>query len=366
MTHVESFNPDRLTLARQRRGLTKVALALAAEVAPRTITQYERGAQVPRESTLERIAAALEYPEVYFSLESPDSPDAQATSFRALSRMSARTRDQALSFAATAVDLSNWISERFTTPAPDIPQLSDLPPSLAADALRREWALGAVPLPHAIDLLEAHGVRVFSLPQELDSVDANSFWRDDQPFVMLNRSKSSERSRFDVAHELGHLTMHDEHSAHGRDAEAQANEFASTLMMPEADIRAYAPTDPTLAELIQLKRRWGVSLSALTRRLYRLDLLSEWQYRAHFIDMSRKGYRKHEPNSLPMERSQVLDEVVARCDRRGITPRDIAHELSIPINDLQALIFGLEVLARSQLGTDSPTVHPPPHFRVVR
>ncbi len=344
----ESLNPSRLTLARERRGLTKVGLALAVELAPRTITQYERGAQEPRPETIRKIANALDFPDAFFTRDDPDGPSIEAASFRAKSRMSARVRDQVLGFAAIAMDLSHWIDHRFITPRPDVPQFRNVAPSLAAASLRREWGLGEAPLPHTIDLVESHGVRVFSLPHELDKVDANSFWQDDRPFILLNRSKSAERSRFDIAHELGHLTMHDGHSAHGKLAEAQANDFASAFMMPEADVVAHAPANPTLTSLTSIKRRWGVSLSALVRRLYKLGLLSEWQYRDLFINISRRGYRTSEPAGLPIERSQAIDNILSACAQVRISLQDIARELAMPSNDLNAMMFGLELLAGQQ------------------
>ncbi len=334
--------------------MTKVGLAMAVDLAPRTITQYERGAQLPRQETLSRIAATLDFPESFFAQDDLDSPAVEAASFRAVSRMSARSRDQALSFAATAVDFSRWIDERFVIPTLNVPQFSDTAPELAADALRHEWGLSQAPIGHTIDLAERHGVRVFSLPRELADVDAYSFWLDSQPFILLNRSKSTERSRFDIAHELGHLTMHSSSKAHGKQAEQEANDFAAAFMMPEGDVIAYAPPAPTLPALIRLKRRWGVSLPALTRRLFKLNVLSEWQYRALFIDISRRGYRTDEPNSLPPERSQVIDKILHACADMNITPAAIANALSIQVRDLNDMTFGFDLVV------DHP-IEPPPY-----
>ncbi|RBI65406.1 hypothetical protein DQ400_18155 [Vreelandella sulfidaeris] len=50
-------------------------------------------------------------------------------------------------------------------------------------------------------------------------------------FVFLNIQKSSEHSRFDAAHELGHLTLHKHAGAHGKEAEREANAFASSLCL---------------------------------------------------------------------------------------------------------------------------------------
>ena len=344
MERTEFFNPARLSIARDRRGMTKVGLAVEVGVAPRTITQYERGAQTPRENTLQRIASVLRFPASFFTRDDPDGPSVEALSFRALSRMSARARNQALGFAAVAMDFADWIDENFATPTPNVPQFFGVPPSLAAPALRREWGLGEAPLPHLLDLVETHGVRVFSLPRELDSVDASSFWRNARPYIFLNCSKSAERGRFDIAHELGHLVMHDADTAHGKQAEADANQFAAAFLMPEAEVAAYVPPNPTIGMLIDLKKRWGVSLAALTHRCHQLGIMSKWRYRDMFIDISRRGFRTREPEGLPIERSQILDSILDVSATSNVRPHDIARELSINVADLNAMIFGLELV----------------------
>jgi len=49
---------------------------------------------------------------------------------------------------------------------------------------------------------------VCSLAEQCREVDAFSLWRHGSPFVFLNTQKTPEHSRFDVAHELGHLVLH--------------------------------------------------------------------------------------------------------------------------------------------------------------
>jgi hypothetical protein len=81
-------------------------------------------------------------------------------------------------------------------------------PDTAALYLRQNWGLGERPIPNMLKLLEAKGVRVFSLAENTKAVDAFSVWRNGLPYVFLNIAKSAERSRFDASHELGHLVMH--------------------------------------------------------------------------------------------------------------------------------------------------------------
>ncbi len=87
--------------------------------------------------------------------------------------------------------------------------------------------------------------------------------------------------------------------------------------MPRSSVLGYAPKFISIDALLQLKKIWGVSISALTYRMHRLGLLSEWQYRELFMQISQRGYRKAEPDSLPRETSQVLAKVFAALRSEG-------------------------------------------------
>ena len=335
------FNPQRLTVARQCRGLTKLALANAVDLTPRTITNFERGEGTPDSDIIDRLATALSFPRAFFSRADLASPDLRSTSFRALSRMTARTRDQALGFGSTALALSEWLDQWFITPEPNVPHYQSLDPSLAAAALRRHWRLGQQPLPNLIQLAETNGVRIFSLPQDLVGVDAFSFWIDQRPYIFLNTHKSTEHSRFDIAHELGHLTMHWQGIERSRLTEQQAQEFGSVFLMPEEDITGYCHHNPALSDLIELKERWGVSVAALAYRLHNVGFMTDWRYRAMFIEISKHGYRTSEPRPRPPEVSAILSKVLQVNAEEGRTRADIAADLAISLRDLHDITFGL-------------------------
>jgi Zn-dependent peptidase ImmA (M78 family) len=60
----------------------------------------------------------------------------------------------------------------------------------------------------------------------------------------------------------------------GRDAETEANNFASSFLMPQADVRSRLPFVSKLADLVVAKKRWGVSVAALAYRLHKLGILA--------------------------------------------------------------------------------------------
>lgn len=335
------FNPSRLTLARQRRGLTKAKLAAETKLTVRSISAFEAGEMAPSERTLTELAQALRFPVSFFQAEGLELLRSDAVSFRALSTLTASRRDSAISAGAIAIALSKWIDSKFNLPCPNIPDLRGYTPEAAADALRAAWGLGERPIKNMVHRLEANGVRVFSLVEECKQVDAFSTWRDDKAYVFLNTMKSGERSRFDAAHELGHLVLHRHGGPQGRPAETEADQFASAFLMPKASVLAAAPRMPTLAQLVRLKQTWQVSVAALAHRLFSLKLLSEWQYRTLCIEIAKSGYRTNEPEGIKRETSQVLASVFQALREEGISRTDVARELFIDIKELDSLIFGL-------------------------
>jgi Zn-dependent peptidase ImmA (M78 family)/DNA-binding XRE family transcriptional regulator len=361
--HIEKINPTRLTFARKRRGYRKNELAEQIGVDVRSITGYELGETEPRRDIFIRLQSALGFPEGFFCGPNLDEPTEQSASFRALSKMSAKHRDMALTQGGIAFLFSRWLESRFELPAVSVPDLRyERSPKLAADAVRRMWGVGELPIRNVIHLLESKGVRVFSLAIEAREVDAFSLWREETPFVFLNNQKSPEHSRFDAAHELGHLVLHRHGAPQGREAENEANDFASAFLMPEGSVLANPPSlRPTIEELIKLKKIWGVSLSALTYRMHELNLLTDWQSRSLFIQMSKRGYLTEEPSPGRRECSLVLPKLLQSLHQdEGMTRSRIAAALNIPVSELEQLLFGLVMTGinggRLQSSANRPSV----------
>ena len=340
---MSEFNPQRLSVARRRRGLTKTGLAAELDVSIRMVTAYERGEKAPSEMTLDRMARSLRFPVGFFSGDDLTEPSLDGTSFRALSSLTAKQRDQALGAASLALGLSEWIDERFELPSPDVPAYPRVDPETASMSVRAEWGAGARPIRNLMHVLEGRGVRFFSLVEECSAVDAFSFWSGDRPFIVANTGKSAERRRMDAAHELGHLVLHPSGVAHGREQEREAAQFASAFLMPEGSVRAGVPYGATLQQIIAAKSRWRVSTAALAYRMHELGMLSDWQYRSHFVEISRKGYRTKEPpgTEIEIETSTLLAKVFDALRAQSITREQIAVELQIEVEELDKLVFGL-------------------------
>lgn len=333
------FSPSRLRLARERHRLFQRDLAKRCGVTPQTVSNWEGGRTAPSDADVATISKTLSFPVGFFYRVPIDPLPPGSASFRARTKMSARDRNAALSAGDLARELADWIEERFELPAVRLPDLSGQNPELAARLIRTEWMLGGRPIPNMIHLLESSGVLVFSLAQDCRDLDAFSFWWGSRPIVLLNTMKSAERSRIDAAHELFHLVAHREET--GKKEEEEADVFAGVFLMPEEDVLGRISRVAGIRQLIDKKTRWGVSLAALVVRLHRLGRLSDWQYRSLFIEISKQGYRRAEPCSVPRERSMLLSKVFDFLQSRGINARKVASELDWPADQLHELLFGL-------------------------
>lgn len=336
------FNPIRLTIARKRRQLTKKELAEMSGVSQVTLTRIENSyTQEPDRKTIAAFAKSLCYPIEFFYLDECEEISADSVSFRSLSSLTARQVNAALTAGALAYELDDWVTLRFNLPQANLLDLRDEDPVAAAISLRRYWGIGSKPITHMIKLLEAKGVRVFSLSESNKNVDAYSCWRNEVPYIFLNTFKSAERSRFDAAHELGHLVLHIHGVASGHDAEREADQFASSFLIPRDDLIANMPHVKSLDQLIKGKERWGVSVAALTRSAYEAKLLSEWHYRELCKQMSSRGYRTREPNARDREESVLWHKVFEYLWKDRLTKNDVAAELGFPLDEIESLIGGL-------------------------
>jgi Zn-dependent peptidase ImmA (M78 family)/transcriptional regulator with XRE-family HTH domain len=337
----EVFCPSRLTVARRRRGLTKTDLAAKVGLDLRSISAYEAGEWCPTEANLIAFSRALKFPRMFFSGQPLHEPRPDTASFRAQSKMSASQRDMALSQGALALHLMDWMDKKFVLPRQAIPELGGQSPEAAAEALRQIWGLGIAPIRNMVHLLESKGIRIFSLSVRAREVDAFSMWRAETPFVFLNTQKTAEHSRFDAAHELGHLILHKHAAPQGRVSERDADVFASAFLMPRASVLANLPRLATVQQLVKLKKIWNVSVAALAYRYHRLGVLKDWHYRNIYIELAKKGFARSEPDPSPREASQLLAKVFYSLAEDGIGRSQIARELCISVYELDDLLMGL-------------------------
>lgn len=271
--------PANLARLRLDRGLTQAALAEKAGLSRVAVGQIERGDVLPRMRTLLDLARALGA-----TLGDLVTPVRRLRSarFRAPARL--HGREQILA------EVSKWL-DAYRMLEADLEEAREFgfealcarpgrrDPAATARAARKTAGLRPeAPIPGMCQLLETNGVKVLLMDKKRKSFFGLSVGSEDGgPAVVVNTWDriSVERWIFTAAHELGHLLLHadeydTERTEHPKEAEEEADAFASEFLMPEsAFARAWDATaqQPLLARVLRVKRIFGVSYQSVLYRL---------------------------------------------------------------------------------------------------
>ncbi len=346
--------------------MTKTALAKALAVSPRTVNDYER--KGPPASAMEALSAVLGCSPRFFARPPVEHLSEDQVFFRARRRASSAQRHAAIAAGQIGVELYAWIDRRFQLPEVHLPELDNADPIEGAAAVRAMWGLGLRPLPNLVQLAESKGIRVLSLPRGTDHVDAFSVWSDGKPYVFLSMSKTPERSRFDLAHEIGHLVLHMGLPEGGNAVEREADKFASALLMPPSLLRSNVPQEPSVGDILQYKKYFRVSAMALNYALREAGRLTEWGHRQNCVRLSELGYRSGEPAGMPQHEGSRVFTTIFRSREGRARIAEVASELGLPVSELHALTFGATlhtVSTNGESSTEPQTVTSRPALKLV-
>ena len=333
----------RLKIARAAAGLSLRALAdaMGEVVSAQAIGKYERNEDMPGSRALIALAEALGITEDY--LLSEDEIALEGVDFR--KKAGATNREEAVLEARTIHMLErylaledllqlrsvDWEQPRSAPhPVADLRDAED-----AARSVREDWGLGNDPIPNLAELLEERGVKVMSL--DLDDIDGLAArvrrrGRDAARVIVIKRSTWSERKRFNLAHELGHMVM----SITGRlNEEKAAHRFAGAFLMPADVLRAEVGANRSmlsLGELVALKERFGVSVQALTYRCKDLGIINQAAFAKLFDVFEERGWRVfpyEEPATMKpeLEEPKRFERLCYRALAEGVIGESRAAEL---------------------------------------
>jgi Zn-dependent peptidase ImmA (M78 family)/transcriptional regulator with XRE-family HTH domain len=341
--------------------MKKTEVAAGAGVTPAAISQFELGHSTPSVETLWRLGQTLAV-EVEFFCKSALTPQQEPTAahFRSLRATSQVQRAQAVAYGEVVWHVAEGLSRWVRLPAVEIPEYpidvgADVTAvEAAAEKVRQELDLGVLPIPHVVRLAESRGIIVVRTPDRVSNrVDAFSHWISGRPLMVLSSAKNdAARSRFDAAHELGHLVMHREAQPGSALAERQAHLFASCLLAPPEVLRDQLPRKAEWKGLLPLKQHHGMSLKSLGFAAHRLGVWSDAGYQRAMRQYSMLGWNQTEPGDIgPAERPSLLGNAGALLYSNGVGLPELAAASGVT----KALV--VEVMS---IGTDSgvPTAQP--------
>jgi len=339
------FNGDRLKKARIYRGLTVAELAEKVDCQRQTLSMYEIAKSQPADDDIvKRIARELNFPVKYFYEQSP-SLISGTVYFRSLLTTNKKYRSEQIVKMDFLSQVFALLQDYIEFPAYEPLNLPiNVSPEEAAVALREAWDLGQAPINNLITVVEQHGILVTAFSTSTDDVDAFSelFEVGDASTYLIaysNNKTSAARIHFDIAHELGHICLHewsedieDLSKDDFKAREREANEFAAAFLLPMETFKRDALYGPkTIAYYKHLKKKWKVSIAAMLRRSEKLGVISMDEYQTLIRIMQRRGQRKEEPlDDVLMTASPALmkTSVLILLQENVFTPKEFMDELS--------------------------------------
>lgn len=244
---VGGFQPSRLTQAREALGIPKVALATLVNVSSATVSQWESGKQNPQEDKLRAIAAALGQ-DVHWFLKPVVESSSTPYFYRTLSAATKTGRVVTKTKIDWLIEISTSLESFLDWPSLNVPEV-DKPFTAISDSEIEELAieyrdkagLGMGPIKDLMLAVESSGVICSRTEIGFDKLDglSNRVVSGDRAYILLASDKDNGiRSRFDLAHELGHIVLHKcvqsgQFTVNNlKEIERQANLFASCLLLP--------------------------------------------------------------------------------------------------------------------------------------
>lgn len=328
--------------------MSRAELATLVDITPTAITQLERDQYRPTTAVAAELALRLGVPgDFLLRGVANQSIPASAAHFRSLRATPAISREQALALAELGLEVLAAVEDFVDLPPTSLPSLkgyageiSRVDTERAAGEARQLLNVTDGPVPHVVRLLEACGVLVLRYAGDhLDRrVDAFSTTVTSRPVVLLSPAKDDKaRSRFDAAHELGHLLLHPDAEPGSKVIENQAQDFAAAFLTPADQIVVDLPRTLDWDALHAAKRRWGVSLRALVYRAHSLGVLTDSAYRRGNIALATWG--TPEPGPLgPPESPSLLGTAIALMAEHGTTTEDLAEHAALPRQQIELVV----------------------------
>jgi Zn-dependent peptidase ImmA (M78 family)/transcriptional regulator with XRE-family HTH domain len=316
------FNHHLLIVAREARAMTQGELAASISLAQGTLSKYETGMLEPPADIVKQLAAMLGYPESFFFQN--DRPygfppyhyrKRKKISAKMLGRVSAEMNIRRMHIRQMCLSFPSSTNRFIPEIDPDEyhgDHKRRLTPEDAARTVREMWMLPRGPISNMVELLEDHGAVIVPCDFGTDLLDALSQRIDGMPILIyVNVNAPSDRLRLTLAHELAHMVLHTTTLRDDDVMEDEADAFAGAFLLPTEDIRPQLRRGLDLRHLANMKLYWKVSMAAIAVRADRLRLVTPYQSKIFWMEMSRLGYRKHEPNEPPREEPKLLNQMIA-------------------------------------------------------
>lgn len=347
---------QRLASARKMAGLSLQELSEKIDnyVTRQALQRYEKDEMSPGYDVLKHLADALDVAVDFFYIE-------QNIVFEGIDyrkRSSQLTKTEAASIEEKVKDkLSRIFSLEFELNIQNPSHyfnytkeiLTEDDAEEAAQILREEWNLGYDPIPDVVKMLEDMGFYVLDIeaPQSFDGLKTIS---NGKRIIALRKADSGSdvvRRRFTALHELAHHSLQFAPSLTEKEYEKLCHTFACAVLYPKQKAETELSKNRFHFyenELILIKRRWGISFSAVFSRAFRLGIITPAVYKRFNIGYRKRGFHIKEPGEYCADEQPNRFEMLVyhALASEAISMTDAAYYMNMPVDkfreELKALM----------------------------
>lgn len=343
----------KLKEARLSRGYSTAVLANIFGISAQAINKYERNVCQPGIEIFAKYITFLGFPREFF-YDTPENNNTNATQILFRTQKTANDLDK-----DKLIVRSKWFQRIYDV----VENYIDFPEVLIKQigfqeyydkneietlAIKARELLNVPngPISNLTTIIENSGGIIVRMPVNVKKTDACSQWYNDRPLFFLTSDKMcAVRSRFDLAHELGHFFLHhlDETDIISKTdynrMEKEADRFAGAFLLPANEFSKDI-FSTSIQSFIHLKKRWKVSIGAMIYRCKDLNLLSESQIAYLWRQLAAKGYRTREPldDTMIPEEPFILKSAIEMLDNEYIlSPLQLNSIINLPINEISAI-----------------------------
>jgi Zn-dependent peptidase ImmA (M78 family)/DNA-binding XRE family transcriptional regulator len=268
--------------ARLINAMSQQDLADLVGISKQMISKYEKGESIPSSPSLIKLAKSLKVKVDYFF--SSNKIELGTVNFRKKSSFSLKKQNALKELIKLKLESYIEIEEilqidySFTNPLkPRFVKKIDEIEKLVLE-LRNDWEIGLDPIHNIIQLLEDKEIKVVEIDEEENLFDGLATIVNDKfPVIVVNKNFNVERKRFTLLHELGHLLLNLP-DCDIKSEENYCNKFASEFLFPKKLVFkefGLKRDSISLTELIEVQKKYGISIPAIIYRLVDAGIFSE-------------------------------------------------------------------------------------------
>lgn len=345
---------ERIKQARIYRGKTQAKLAEELGVTKQSISKYETNKSNLSTSVISKLPKALGFPLSFFTKEYEHNIKDKSIVYFRTKEIPKRTKEE-LKEKIKILDeeIIPFFDKYINFPELSI-SASIIPTTVnycdysrediknIALEVRKQWQLDYEPIDNLSYVIQKNGYIINKQYINQNKTDGFSQMINNRAYILISANKEcAVRSRFDLAHELGHLILHrnvEEDEQASNCIERQADYFASELLYPSdmfIEEIQYLPLN--FETFVMLKEKWKISIQAIVRKCKDLELISDDKYIYFQKRISYNKWRNKEPLDdyiIPEEPRLLKDALDLLIEKDIITKKDILMNIDLDKDDI--------------------------------